>query len=90
MPNGPEVWECGFEEGFLEEGDAERSPGSMFGADGSFDQFDMAVTPFLETLIEVGHEFQQNGHVGVVFVELVEGVLYVCVGLGRGSLAFGG
>ena len=72
MPNHPEVREQGTEQRLLEELDAERAARARFVADRAFDEFDMAISPLLESLIEVGHQLEEENQVGPGLVQVEE------------------
>src|SRR5439155_11181260 len=53
--------------------------GAFFCADRSLDQFDVSITPFLQSLIEIGHQFEQDRALGRILVEAKDFLLYTLV-----------
>src|SRR5438128_719514 len=55
VPNRPEIVKDGFAERLFQEWNAGRSACSLFRADRALNQFDVTITPFLQSFIEIGH-----------------------------------
>src|SRR5437763_7119614 len=60
VPDRPQIVEDRSEQRFFQKRDAGRAARAFLRADRSLDQFDVPVTPLLQSLIEVGHQFEQN------------------------------
>src|SRR5262245_2604157 len=56
----PEVREDWVEEAALQELDAERAAGAFLVADRALDELHVAVFPLLESLVEVGHQLEED------------------------------
>src|SRR5436309_13311401 len=63
MPDGPQVREDGPEQRLLQELDPRRAAGALLAADGPLYQLDVPVTPFLQALVEVRHQLEQDAQV---------------------------
>ena len=57
--DGPQIGKKRLEQSAPEKVDARAPAGSDLVADGALNHFDVAVAPLLETLVEVGQEFEQ-------------------------------
>ena len=55
MPDGPEIGENGLEQRLLEEVHPQRAARSVLRADGSFDEFDVPITPFFKATVDRRH-----------------------------------
>src|SRR5438105_799307 len=64
VPDRPEIVEDRFEERFFEKRNTGRTAGAFFRANGAFDQFDVTITPFLQSFVEVGHQLEENRNFG--------------------------
>src|SRR5437763_2718236 len=66
----PEIVKNRSEKRFFQKRNAGRTAGAVFRANGALDQFNVAISPFLESFVEIGHQLEQDRNFGRRFVEL--------------------
>lgn len=63
MADGPQVGKHRQEQRLLQEFDPERAACSLLAADGSLHKLDVAIAPFLQALVEIGHQLKENAQI---------------------------
>src|SRR5205807_9401719 len=69
VPNGPEIGEDRLEERLFQKWHPRRSASAVFCADRSLDQFHVPIAPFLQSLVKIRHQFEQDRDLWGALVE---------------------
>src|SRR6202035_2780225 len=69
VPDGPKIVENWFKQRLFQKRHARRSASAVFRADCSLNQFDVTIAPFLQALVEIGHQFEKDRNLRRTLVE---------------------